>query len=110
MSRLDIQRKLKNVCGNIYFQPTEATKLKYPCVLYEQDGGINLFANNRGYARFEQYQLTVITTQPDSELPNEVMDEFDPNISYDNSFVSDNLYHTTYQVTDVNPIKDNKWR
>lgn len=100
MSRLKVDSRLRKVCNNVYFQPTEETKLKYPCIIYEVDSYVNLFANNRFYTKIPQYRTTVIAREPDSKLNNELVDEFDPSISYDTRYVSDNLYHTSWIIND----------
>lgn len=108
MSRLKVHGRLKEVCDNVYFQPTEETKLKYPCIIYEVDSYVNLFANNRFYTKIPQYRTTVIAREPDSKLNNELMDEFDPSINFDTKYTSDNLYHTVWIISDNTGSEDPK--
>lgn len=100
MSRLKVDSRLRKVCNHIYYQPTEATRLQYPCILYEDQAPSSVFANNKRYRAIPSYRATVIVKEPDSKLNQELVDEFDPSISYDTRYVSDNLYHTSWIIND----------
>lgn len=71
-SRLELQSFLESVLGsrNVYFQPPESVKMKYPCVVYSCSGVDTIFANNYPYRHKKRYKVTVIDKNPDSDIPN----------------------------------------
>ena len=94
MERLGLSEIFHRICSNVYFQPPESVKLKYPCIIYERRTGDTIYANNLPY-RFEYcYTVTVIDANPDSKIPLEVA-KF-PMCKMDRCFTSDNLNHTTF--------------
>lgn len=84
---------LKSLCPNVYFQPGKNVTLEYPCITYSTSTVERFNANNKVYVPFMGYQITCISRDADSELPKEIMLTW-PNTNFQNSFVSDNLYHT----------------
>ena len=46
--RVDLQAILENAIDskNVYFQPPENLKLKYPCVVYTVDAAVTTYADN----------------------------------------------------------------
>ena len=95
--RLELQEKLENILGstNVYYQPPESVKLKYPCIIYERYAGNVKFANNKPYNFTRAYQLMVITDDPDETYGEDLLNEFSM-IHYSNHFVKDNLNHEVY--------------
>ncbi len=77
---------------NVYFQPPESVKLKYPCIVYSLKGLDKRNANNALYKSMRRYQATVIDRDPDSEIPEKLLNNYQM-CSLDNSFVKDNLNH-----------------
>ena len=94
MSRLDLSRIFHELCPNVYFQPPESVKLKYPCIIYERRSGDTSFADDLPYTFNWSYTITVIDPNPDSELPEKVA--MLPMCRVDRCFTSDNLNHTTF--------------
>ena len=70
-SRLELQSELEKILGsrNVYFQPPSSLKIKYPAIVYSRNSIDNNFANNSVYKQDVSYMLTVIYTDPDSEIP-----------------------------------------
>ena len=95
--RLELQEKLENILGstNVYYQPPESFKLKYPCIVYKRYSGNVSFANNKVYRFFQAYQVTIIIDDPDEEIGHRLLDEFEM-IHYANHFEKDNLNHEVY--------------
>ena len=89
---------LENVLGsrNVYFQPPESVKLKYPCVIYEKADIETVKANNNDYLLNERYTVTYITDDPDSELTYEFLKL--PYCSYDRRYVTNNLNHEVFTI------------
>ena len=76
---------------NVYFQPPESVKLNYPCIVYERSNVRTGSANNHIYLKHEQYTVTYIDEDPDSEIPDKLLElEY---CSFDRHFTSDNLNH-----------------
>ena len=97
-TRLELHSKLVDILGssNVYFQPPENIKLKYPCIIYEREGKTIRFANNDDYLARMRYKITVVDKNPDSELPDKV-DKL-PFCQMSTHFVSDNLNHDVFTI------------
>ena len=95
--RLELQEKLESVLrsNNVYYQPPESVKLRYPCIVYQRYSGRTLYANDKIYRFTRAYQVTIITEDPDEAIGDRLMEEFKM-VRYSNHFVSDNLNHEVY--------------
>jgi len=98
-SRNELQTNLEAVLGsrNVYFQPPESLKMKYPAIVYELADIMTDRANNKNYIRNHRYTLTLIHKDPDNELKDTILDEF-RHISFDRVYASDGLYHYVYDL------------
>ena len=98
-TRLDPQQKLEDFLGsrNVYYQPPESIKLKYPCIIYEDARIQQTFADNQTYLKNKQYTITIIHQNADSDLDERILDEFKL-ISYDRPYKADNLYHEVFTL------------
>lgn len=86
-------------CGlhpNVYYQPPESVKMKYPCIVYTRQDIEYLYSDNRVYKGFPIYQITLISKDPDNPLvdylPTKLL------VSYDRHYVSDNLNHDIFRL------------
>lgn len=97
--RLDLHEMLCETLGsrNVYFQPPESVRLAYPAVIYKLSNIRNKFADNRVYIQGDSYEITVIDSDPDSEIVRRFSKL--PRCRYDRGFVSDNLYHTAFTLS-----------
>lgn len=97
--RLDLHSELKTLLGseNVYFQPPPNFVMSYPCIVYEQNDIRSEFANNLPYKLTKQYSLSVIFSDPDSDLPVKLAKL--PMCIFDRRFVSDNLIHFVFNIT-----------
>lgn len=93
-SRLDLHEKLCEILGTkfVYYNPPETVRLQYPCIVYSKSKPSVIKANNKNYKMNNQYLLTVISSEPDCEIADTLVNNFDY-CSIDRNFVSDNLYH-----------------
>lgn len=68
--RLELHEKLVDILGsrNVYFQPPESVKIKTPGILYVRSNIFNVDANNKIYMSKVGYDVTVIDSDPDSEV------------------------------------------
>lgn len=98
-TRLTLQTALEEFLGskNVYYQPPESIKLKYPCILYEKSRINQRYANNHTYIKSNQYTLTIIHRDADSTLPDDILEAFEF-ISFDRSYKADNLYHDVFTI------------
>lgn len=81
---------------NVYFQPPENIKLKYPCILYEFNNIDTKKADNDDYLTYNRYAITFITRDPNNETWKEIQKML--YCSIDRVFVSDNLYHYVFTL------------
>jgi hypothetical protein len=96
--RVELHRILCDILGteNVYFQPPESIKMKYPAIVYKLSNVSNDSANNKTYRQERSYDLTVIDKDPDSEIS--VLVSRLPRCRYDRSFSVDNLNHFIYTI------------
>ena len=97
--RLKLHALLKTLLGsdNVYFQPPPDFIMSYPCIVYSQSNIDTRFANNLPYNLTNQYSLTVIFSDPDSDLPKKVASL--PMCKFDRRFVLKNLNHSVFTIT-----------
>lgn len=95
-SRLDLQNLLEFVLGsrNVYYQPPESVKIKYPAIIYRRNDIDNNFADDIVYMQNYTYQIIVIDADPDSEIVDRVSKL--PMCRYDRHYTSDNLNHDIF--------------
>jgi len=85
------EQKLK-----VYFKPKPKLKLTYPCIIYARDDTRSIFANNAPYSHTNRYQVTVITDDPDSPIPDKVAAL--KMTTFLRQFQTDELYHDIYSL------------
>lgn len=96
--RLELQTLLTELLGtgNVYFQPPPTIKMNYPCIVYNRDGEQVEHADNKPYNRKIQYQVVVIDSDPDSNIPEKLSAL--PLCSFDRAYTADNLNHDAYKL------------
>ena len=97
--RYELHEKLCEVLGsrNVYFQPPDKSKIKYPCIIYHTDVGRGYSADNRNYIFRDSYMVIVIDKDPDSQIPDRLMETF-PMIRKSGPYRADNLNHYPYTL------------
>lgn len=97
-TRLDLHELLCEILGarNVYFQPNESTRMKYPAIVYSRYDIVNEYANDLPYIRNNAYQLTIIDPDPDSEIVDKVA--MLPACSFDRHYNADNLNHDVFTI------------
>lgn len=81
---------------NCYFSPPSTKRMKYPCIVYELSGIRSDFADNLSYRSAKRYTVTVIDENPDSEIPNQILNL--PHCVFDRAFPSDGLNHFVFTL------------
>lgn len=97
--RIELDRMLRELLGNnnVYFQPPETVKIKYPCIVYKLSGNDVRHANNELYSLIHEYTLLLIDRNPDSEFPDKL--EALPMCHLSRPpYVADNLYHYPFDI------------
>lgn len=96
--RLELHKILKDASKleRVYFQPHENVRLVYPCLIYSLDGIKSEFGDNRGYIGNRQYQLTLITRDPDTVIIDRLMSL--TMCTFSTSYVKDQLYHYIFRI------------
>jgi hypothetical protein len=96
--RLELQTLLEGVLGtrNVYFQPPSNVQMQYPCIVYAHDNAKTEFAGNNPYSRTKRYQVTVISRDPDTLVPDDVAQL--PLSNLNRIFTADNLHHYVFNL------------
>lgn len=96
-TRLTLHDELLKLVDNAYFQPPANIQLRFPCIIYHRDGRNVTHANDDIYLKKTGYQITVVSRDPDSPLPDEVIDHFKKAI-ITSEFTKDGLYHAVISL------------
>lgn len=98
-TRLELQALLESILGsrNVYFQPPASVRMKYPAIVYSRNTIDNTHADNQVYLQNLSYTITVIDSDPDSEIVSKV--SMISRIRHDRNFQSDNLNHDVFTLT-----------
>lgn len=88
-----LQAKLEELLGsrNVYYQPPESLKMKYPAIRYGRSDIVNTYADNIKYSKYDRYEIIVIDSLPNSEVIDKILEL--PYSSYDRHYAADNLNH-----------------
>jgi hypothetical protein len=95
-TRLELHTLLLSIVGSVYFQPPASIQLVYPCIIYQRSLIKSSYANNSPYTHDKQYTLTVIDSNPDSTIPDDVsrLDK----CRFDRHFTKDGLNHDIFTL------------
>lgn len=80
----------------VYFQEPEDVKMVYPCIVYSHDPGSTKFANNLPYNYEQQYQVELISYEPQPVLFHKLAAL--PKSIHARSFVANNLNHGVFSI------------
>jgi hypothetical protein len=95
-SRLELHAQLTDITPKVYYQPPNGLRMEYPCIVYNKSDVLTLHAGNDKYRNTTRYTVTVIDRDPDSSIPESVLDL--PLCSYDRRFAADNLNHDVFTL------------
>lgn len=98
-TRENLHQILTDILGSkyVYYQPPESIKLHYPCIVYTKKQPDVKRANNSIYGFTNGYDLTFITKDPDSDIPEKLLKAL-PMSRMNPQFVTDGLYHNSITV------------
>lgn len=96
-TRLEIQDLLESIDPSlhVYYQPPPSVHIKYPAIIYKLDDIDQLHADDRTYLKSKSYMITLVHSDPDNNIIDKLIDMI-PNIRFDRTYISDNLYHYIY--------------
>lgn len=96
--RVELHEILCEILGsrNVYFQPPESVKLKYPAIVYSRDNIRNYHADDDVYNKLVVYQLMVIDKDPDSRIVYDISNL--PLCQFNRHYVADNLNHDIFLI------------
>lgn len=97
-TRLELQTLLENILGssNVYYQPPESIRMKYPAIVYSLRNFNEIPADNKTYLRKRLYRIQFISRNPDNDVVDKMLDlELCASAG---RFVIDNLYHDNFDL------------
>ena len=99
-SRVEFHEKLCTFLGsrNVYFQPSENTKLQYPAILYNLIRYNQRFADNISYRKMPSYSVTVVVCSADLDLIPRMLDSFTYCSLERPPYVADGLVHYPFEI------------
>ena len=97
-NRLELQTLFEDLLGsrNVYFQPPESVKMKYPAVVYGLEDIKNVHADDRVYLSNKRYWVNLIDKNPDSSFVDTILKM--PTCQFDRHYTSDNLNHWRFSL------------
>lgn len=98
-SRLELHEELCEVLGsrNVYFMTPESVKMQYDAIRYAL-GEKNIKRASDGiYNSTNQYEGVVITRDPDTTIPDDILNHFEM-CSLGRPYIADNLNHYPFTL------------
>lgn len=98
-SRLSLHEEFCEILrnNNAYFQPPPSLVMKYPCIRYKKAAPGIKRADDRVYGATNCYEGVVIDPNPDSTIPQELLEHFTM-CSLGNGYTADNLNHYPFTI------------
>lgn len=99
LSRLDLQNELERLLGSseVHYQPGPSVELSYPCIVYNRSNSNTAWANGYIYRKKSRYSLMVIDEDPDSQIPDILLDNFQY-IRMERVYSADYLNHWIFDL------------
>lgn len=98
-SRLELHEEFVTLLGsrNVYYRPPASVKMKYDAIRYDLAGKDLKRANDKIYQSMNRYDGVVITLDPDSPLPDTILNHFQM-CSFGSPYIADNLNHFPFTL------------
>lgn len=91
-----IQKTLQEIgVKNVYIDPPENIKMKYPCMRVRLNTGRSRYASNKVHIFTPSWEMIYIGYEPDEEMIPKIMHAF-PQVSYTRHYTADNLHHNSF--------------
>lgn len=96
--RLELSKILYDLLGsrNCYYSPPTGKQLKYPCIVYKNEGLDSTHADNLLYVKVFRWSVTIIDEDPDSPLVEGLLSL--PMCSMGTPFCTEGLYHFPFTL------------
>lgn len=96
--RTDLQKELELIIGsrNVYFQPPEGFRLKYPCIVYQRSTANTMYGDNNPYIIRKRYEVILIDENPDSEFFDKIIAM--QSCSHERHYNSEGLNHDVFYL------------
>jgi hypothetical protein len=97
--RVELHEKLCKLLGskNVYFQPPESIRMKYPAIVYNLGSGNSRYADNKTYLYRKRYAVTVIEKNPDADWDTKMLNSFEY-CNFERAYAADNLNHWQFSL------------
>ena len=97
-SREELHDLLVEALGksNVYFDPPENIKMKYPAIVYHRNNIKNTFADDIPYKQTYSYSVTLIDDDPDSEVLPRIASL--PMCTYEQHYTSNGMNHDVFII------------
>ena len=98
-SRLKLHEELCTLLGsrNVYFQPPESIKMKYPCIVYSLSNLDYKHANNGVYKSTKAYEVIIIDPDPDGNIYDKLPEHFQM-CRFNREYTADDLNHYAFTI------------
>ena len=96
-TRLDLDRELRELAPNVYYQQPSSVKMAYPCFRYNYADVKPLNADNKVYKMFNKYLVTYISKEHSEWIVDQMLGRFS-HCRLDRPYTADNLYHYVFEV------------
>lgn len=96
--RAKLSKQLHDILGsdNVYYDPPESIKMKYPAIVYTRSKIDTREADNLKYLTHDRYTVTFIRKSPDTDTVDKFFDL--RYVDHDRTYKADNLYHDVFTV------------
>lgn len=96
VQRDPLQTILEEIVSNVYFQAPPNVQMEYPAIKYERVRADTAFADNAPYRLTKQYQLIMISRDPDQSAFDTIASL--PMCTHERFYVADNLNHDVFNI------------
>ena len=96
--RQKLSKMLHDILGSdeVYYDPPESIKMKYPAIVYTRAKIDTKNADNRKYLIHDRYEVTFIHKDADNPLFDDILQM--PFCSFDRPLKVSNLYHDIFTI------------
>lgn len=95
-TRLGLHDALKAIVPNVYYNPPETVKMKYPCIIYSLDDDSVRYASDSRYSSMNRYKVTLIGAPVDSSYRDILLSM--QYCTFDREYIVNNLYHDIFTI------------
>lgn len=97
-TRIDLQKYLEDLLGskNVYYNPPESIKLRFPAIVYSLSTIENIHAEDESYLQNRSYMVTYISKNPDDKLIDKL--SLLPYVKFNRTYCYNNYYHSVFII------------